>query len=105
MWMAGAGIQGGRALGATDEVGLHVIEDRLHVHDLHATILHLLGVNTHSSFICIRADPSAPHSMRARLSRNSLAERGPRSQFKALGLLCQPRPALWGSRRGCRWSS
>jgi uncharacterized protein (DUF1501 family) len=44
MWMAGAGLPGGRVIGATDEVGLHGIEDRLHVHDLHATILHLMGI-------------------------------------------------------------
>src|SRR3954454_6377963 len=43
MWMAGAGLPGGRVIGATDEVGLHAIEDRLHVHDLHASILHILG--------------------------------------------------------------
>jgi hypothetical protein len=45
MWMAGAGIKGGRAIGATDELGLHAIEDRLHVHDLHATILYMLGLD------------------------------------------------------------
>ena len=45
MMMAGAGVVGGRAYGATDELGLHATEDRLHVHDLHATILHLLGVD------------------------------------------------------------
>ncbi|ADB17997.1 protein of unknown function DUF1501 [Pirellula staleyi DSM 6068] len=45
MWMAGAGIQGGRTWGATDEIGLHAIENRLHVHDIHATILHLLGID------------------------------------------------------------
>ncbi len=45
MWMAGGGVQGGRTIGTTDEVGLHAIEDRLHVHDLHATILYLLGVD------------------------------------------------------------
>jgi len=45
MWMAGAGIKGGRTIGATDEVGLHAIEDRMHVHDLHATVLHALGLN------------------------------------------------------------
>ena len=44
MWMAGGGVKGGQAIGATDEVGLHAIQDRLHVHDLHATILWLLGV-------------------------------------------------------------
>jgi hypothetical protein len=43
MWMAGGGVQGGQTLGATDELGLRAVEDRLHVHDLHASILHLLG--------------------------------------------------------------
>lgn len=45
MWMAGGGVQGGRTYGATDELGLYAVEDRLHVHDLHATILHLLGID------------------------------------------------------------
>ncbi len=45
MWFAGAGIAGGRMLGSTDEVGLHAVEDRVHVHDLHATILRALGVD------------------------------------------------------------
>ena len=45
MWMAGGGIKPGITLGATDEAGLHAIEDRLHVHDLHATVLHLLGLD------------------------------------------------------------
>jgi len=45
MWMAGGGVKGGRTYGATDELGLYAIEDRLHVHDLHSTILHLLGLD------------------------------------------------------------
>jgi hypothetical protein len=45
MWMAGGGVKGGRAVGATDDLGLKAVEDRLHVHDLHATILHLLGLD------------------------------------------------------------
>jgi hypothetical protein len=45
MWMAGGGVQGGQTYGATDELGLYAVEDRLHVHDLHATILYLLGVD------------------------------------------------------------
>ncbi len=45
MWMAGGGVQGGRTYGATDDLGLYAVQDRLHVHDLHATILHLLGVD------------------------------------------------------------
>jgi hypothetical protein len=45
MWMAGAGVKGGQAIGATDELGFKAIEDRCHVSDLHATILHLMGVD------------------------------------------------------------
>ena len=45
MWMAGGGVKGGQVIGATDEIGLHATEKRLHVHDLHATILHLLGLD------------------------------------------------------------
>jgi uncharacterized protein (DUF1501 family) len=44
-WLAGAGIKGGRALGATDEFGFRAVEDPIHVNDLHATILKLLGLN------------------------------------------------------------
>jgi hypothetical protein len=43
MWLAGGGIKGGQAVGTTDEVGLRAVETKTHVHDLHATILHLLG--------------------------------------------------------------
>jgi uncharacterized protein (DUF1501 family) len=45
MWLAGGGIKGGLAYGATDEFGWHAIENKVHVHDLHATILHLMGLN------------------------------------------------------------
>ena len=43
MWLAGGGVKGGLAYGATDEFGWHSVENKVHVHDLHATILHLLG--------------------------------------------------------------
>ena len=46
MWMAGGGVKPGIVVGKTDEVGLHAIEDRLHVHDIHATILHALGARS-----------------------------------------------------------
>ena len=42
-WMAGGGIKPGLSLGRTDDFGFNVVEDRVHVHDLHATLLHLLG--------------------------------------------------------------
>lgn len=44
MW-AGGGVKGGQAIGETDELGLHAVKDKLHVHDLHATVMHLLGVD------------------------------------------------------------
>jgi len=45
MWMAGGGIRPGVTLGATDELGFNVVEDPVHIHDLHATMLHLLGLD------------------------------------------------------------
>ncbi len=43
MWLAGGGVRGGMAYGATDEFGFKAVENTMHVHDLHATILHLMG--------------------------------------------------------------
>jgi uncharacterized protein (DUF1501 family) len=45
LWMAGAGVRGGLAFGATDEIGLRAAINPVHVHDIHATILHLLGLD------------------------------------------------------------
>ena len=45
MWMAGGGVKAGVTYGKTDEFGYNIIEDPVHVHDLHATILHLIGLN------------------------------------------------------------
>ena len=45
MWMAGAGIKPGAVVGATDEVGLRAVESPYHMRDLHATILHLMGLD------------------------------------------------------------
>jgi hypothetical protein len=45
IWMAGGGIKPGTVYGRTDDFGFHAVEDKVHVHDLHATILHLFGVD------------------------------------------------------------
>jgi hypothetical protein len=45
MWMAGGGVKGGQVIGATDPIGLRAAQDKTHVHDIHATILHLLGLD------------------------------------------------------------
>jgi uncharacterized protein (DUF1501 family) len=45
MLLAGGGVKGGLMYGATDELGMHAVENRVHVHDLHATILYLMGID------------------------------------------------------------
>jgi hypothetical protein len=45
MWFAGAGIKAGTIVGATDDFGYYAVENKVHMHDLHATLLHLLGLN------------------------------------------------------------
>ncbi len=45
MWLAGGGVKAGLSYGNTDEFGWHAVEDKVHVHDLHATILHLMGLD------------------------------------------------------------
>lgn len=45
MWLAGGGVKGGYVHGATDEIGFSAVEGKVHVHDLHATMLHLLGID------------------------------------------------------------
>jgi Protein of unknown function (DUF1501) len=51
VWFAGAGIQGGKTYGATDELGLHAVEDRVSVPDWHATVLHLLGLDHNQLYV------------------------------------------------------
>jgi arylsulfatase A-like enzyme len=45
MWFAGAGIKPGQSVGATDELGFNPIEDKVHIHDVQATILHVMGID------------------------------------------------------------
>ena len=51
MWLAGGGIKGGLTYGATDDLGYNAVENRVHVRDLHATILHLLGIDHRRFFV------------------------------------------------------
>jgi len=46
MWLAGGGIKGGVTHGQTDELGYHATKDRVHVRDIHATILYLFGIDS-----------------------------------------------------------
>ncbi len=45
MWMAGGGVKGGQTIGSTDDLGLYAVEDRMHVHDIHSTVMALLGLD------------------------------------------------------------
>ena len=45
MWLAGGGVRGGMTYGETDDFGFAAVHDKVHIHDLHATILHLLGLD------------------------------------------------------------
>jgi hypothetical protein len=45
MWMAGGGVKGGVTVGATDDYGYRVVEKKFQIHDLHATMLHLMGID------------------------------------------------------------
>jgi Protein of unknown function (DUF1501) len=60
MWMAGGGVKGGRAIGSTDELGLRAAENRLHVHDLHATILWLMGLGNMDLVYKYKGRPERP---------------------------------------------
>ena len=60
MWMAGGGVKGGQVIGATDDLGLHAVEDRQHVHDLHASILHLMGLDNMTLSYLHKGRPERP---------------------------------------------
>jgi hypothetical protein len=60
MWMAGGGVRGGQTIGTTDELGLRAVEDRLHVHDLHASILHLMGLDNKQLTWFFKGRPERP---------------------------------------------
>lgn len=60
MWMAGGGVKGGQTIGSTDELGLRAVEERMHVHDLHASILHLMGINNMELTYRYKGRPERP---------------------------------------------
>ena len=65
MWLAGGGARGGYIHGATDELGFTAVDNKVHVHDLHATILHLLGFD-HEKLTYRYAGTRFPADRRAR---------------------------------------
>jgi len=65
VWMAGGGVRGGYAHGATDEFGFAAVENKVHVHDLHATMLQPVGPRPHQAHLPLRR-PRLPADRRAR---------------------------------------
>lgn len=63
-WLAGAGIKGGVQHGVTDELGFHAVEDRHYITDIHATVLHCLGLNSHKLEIPGRKRLEMDHGMK-----------------------------------------
>ncbi len=60
MWMAGGGVKGGQVIGATDDLGLFAVKEKVHVHDLHASVLHLLGLSNMDLTYIHKGRPERP---------------------------------------------
>jgi hypothetical protein len=73
IWMAGGGIKGGQAIGATDEIGMKAVDTPCHVHDVHATILHLLGLNHKQLTYSHNGRDERPTIVGGRVITNALA--------------------------------
>ena len=81
MWLAGGGVKGGITYGATDDFGFKAVEKPVHVHDLHATILHLMGID-HTKLTYQLQRPRLPADRRVgqRAARHHRVRRGHRPQ-------------------------
>ena len=75
MWMAGGGVRGGQTIGATDALGLYAVEDRMHVKDIHASILGLLGLDNMRLTYNYNGRPERPTINEGEFNRN-LVEAG-----------------------------
>ena len=73
IWMAGGGIKGGVTYGATDELGYKAVDNVLHVRDLHATILHLCGIDHARLSLQVPGPRRPPHRRRARAGGQGIA--------------------------------
>ena len=69
IWMAGGGVKGGQVIGATDELGLHAVEDRMHVRDIHASVLWLLGLDNMTLTYDHKGRPERPTINEGRFNR------------------------------------
>jgi len=73
IWMAGGGAKPGTVVGTTDEIGLRAVENRAHVHDLHATILHLMGLDHEHLTYLHNGRPERPTVNAGRVVKEALA--------------------------------
>ena len=84
MWLAGGGVKGGQVYGATDEFGFKAVEKPVHVHDLHATILQLLGFDHDQAHLPLRR-PRFPPDRRVRQRRSGVDRLAPPRSRKGNG--------------------
>ena len=73
MWLAGGGIKGGQVIGKTDDLGFNIVEDKVHVHDLQATILQSPGIRSHAADLSLHG-PRLPPDGRGRQGRREDAD-------------------------------
>jgi len=73
IWMAGGGVKGGQTIGATDDLGLYAVEDKMHVHDIHASILWLMGLNNMTLTYDHKGRPERPTINEGAFNRKLIA--------------------------------
>jgi hypothetical protein len=74
IWMAGGGVRGGQAIGATDELGLYAVQDKMHVRDIHASILYLLGLDNMQLTFDHKGRPERPTINEGQFNRRLIGD-------------------------------
>ena len=98
LWLAGGGVKKGHIHGATDEFGFKAVVDPVHPHDLHATILHLLGFDHETLHLPLRRSRLPPHRLRRRQGdRGSYCVSNPKGG-QCFQPVPQPRPPAFTQR-------
>ncbi len=100
MWLAGGGVKGGYVHGATDEFGFKAVENKVHVHDLHATILHLLGFDHELLHLSLCRPRLPPDRRLRRVARNFGVTKRPRFPRTSQPLVVTGHGRPNGSRAG-----
>ena len=98
MWLAGGGVKPGITIGSTDELGYYAVEDRVHVHDLQATILHLLGLDHTEAHLPLPGPRLPPDRRRRQGRRKDPRLSNPASHARTASY----RPSAWRLRSTAR---